>query len=176
VLTGIVGLFVVITCAATLHARHQTITDASDAASALQPLAGRFASALFAVGIIGAALLAAAVLPLSTAYSVCDFTGHEGALDDGFARAPLFYSTFAFCAAVSAGAVLLPGVSLVPVLVLTQVLNAVLLLPLLVVMYRLARDADVMGADTIGRSAVLYVLTIGFVGVCVAALMVLSLP
>jgi hypothetical protein len=62
------------------------------------------------------------------------------------------------------------------VLVLTQVLNAVLLLPLLVVMYRLARDADVMGADTIGRSAVLYVLTIGFVGVCVAALMVLSLP
>jgi NRAMP (natural resistance-associated macrophage protein)-like metal ion transporter len=176
VLTGIVGLFVVVTCAATLHARHQTITDASDAASALQPLAGRFASALFAVGIIGAALLAAAVLPLSTAYSVCDFTGHEGALDDGFARAPLFYSTFAFCAAVSAGAVLLPGVSLVPVLVLTQVLNAVLLLPLLVVMYRHARDADVMGADTIGRSAVLYVLTIGFVGVCVAALMVLSLP
>jgi Mn2+/Fe2+ NRAMP family transporter len=174
-LTGVVGLFVVVTCAATLHARHQSITSASDAASALEPLAGHFASALFAVGIIGAALLAAAVLPLSTAYSVCDFTGHEGALDDGFKRAPLFYSTFVLCAVVSAGAVLLPGVSLVPVLVLTQVLNAVLLLPLLVVMYRLSRDPDVMGADTVGASAVLYVLTIGFVAVCVAVLMVLSL-
>ena len=174
-LTGIVGLFVVVTCAATLHARHQTITSASDAASALEPLAGRFASALFAVGIIGAALLAAAVLPLSTAYSVCDFTGHEGALDDGFARAPLFYSTFAICAVLSAGAVLLPGVSLVPVLVLTQVLNAVLLLPLLLVMYRLARDPEVMGDKAVGGTGLLYVITIGLVGACVGGLLVLSL-
>jgi Mn2+/Fe2+ NRAMP family transporter len=174
-LTGVVGLFVVVTCAATLHVRHQTITSASDAASALEPLAGRFASTLFGVGIIGAAFLAAAVLPLSTAYSVCDFTGHEGALDDGFARAPLFYSTFLFVAALSAGAVLLPGVSLVPVLVLTQVLNAVLLLPLLVVMYRLSRERDVMGDDTVGASAALYVGTIGFVAVCVGGLVVLGL-
>ena len=163
------------TCAATLHARHQTIASASDAASALEPLAGRFASALFAVGIIGAAFLAAAVLPLSTAYSVCDFTGHEAALDDGLSRAPLFYSTFAFCVAVSAGAVLLPSVSLVPVLVLTQVLNAVLLLPLLVVMYRLSREPDVMGEDVVGTSALLYVATIGFVAVCVGGLLILSL-
>ena len=174
-LTGIVGLFVVVTCAATLHARHQAITSASDAASALEPLAGRFASALFAVGIIGAAFLAAAVLPLSTAYSVCDFTGQEGALDDGFKRAPLFYSTFLFCAVVSAGAVLLPGVSLVPVLVLTQVLNAVLLLPLLVVILRLSRESDVMGVHAVGASAVLYVATIGFVAVCVGGLLLLSL-
>lgn len=97
----------------------------------LEPLAGRFASALFAAGIIGAAILAAAVLPLSTAYSVCEFTGHEGALDDGCAIAPIFYSTFLFCATVSADAVLARGLPLVPVLVLTQVLNAVLLLPLL---------------------------------------------
>jgi NRAMP (natural resistance-associated macrophage protein)-like metal ion transporter len=174
-LTGIIGLFVVVTCAATLHARGQTITSASDAATALQPLAGRFASALFAVGIIGAAFLAAAVLPLSTAYSVCDFTGQEGALDDGFTRAPVFYSTFVFCAAAPAGAVLLPGVSLVPVLVLTQVLNAVLLLPLLVVMYRLARQRDVMGDDVVGASAGLYLATIGFVALCLVGLLLLGL-
>ena len=174
-LTGIVGLFVVVTCAATLHPRHRTIDSAADAATALEPLAGRFAGAVFAVGILGAAVLAAAVLPLSTAYSICDFTGREGALDDDFAKAPLFYASFLSCAVVSAAAVLVPGLSLVSVLVLTQVLNAVLLLPLLVLMYRLARDTDVVGEFRLGRSAGVYVVTIALVALCVAALLVLSL-
>ena len=174
-LTGIVGLFVVVTCAATLHPRHQTVDSAADAATALEPLAGRFAGAVFAVGILGAAVLAAAVLPLSTAYSICDFTGKEGALDDDFSKAPLFYVSFLSCAGVSAVAVLIPGISLVSVLVLTQVLNAVLLLPLLVVMYRLARDTDVMDEFRLGRSAGVYVVTIALVALCVVALLVLSL-
>ena len=174
-LTGVVGLFVVVTCAATLNSRNREVTSASDAASALEPLAGRFASVVFAVGILGAAFLAAAVLPLSTAYSVCDFTGHEGALDDGFARAPLFYSTFVACAAVSSAVVLVPGTSLVSVLVLTQVLNALLLLPLMVVMYLLSRDPEVMGPHVLGRSTGFYAATIVFVALCVGALLVLSL-
>lgn len=174
-LTGVVGLFVVVTCAATLNSRDREVTSASDAASALEPLAGRFASVVFAVGILGAAFLAAAVLPLSTAYSVCDFTGHEGALDDGFARAPLFYSTFVACAAVSSAVVLVPGTSLVSVLVLTQVLNALLLLPLMVVMYLLSRDPEVMGPHALGRSTGFYAATIVFVALCVGALLVLSL-
>jgi Mn2+/Fe2+ NRAMP family transporter len=81
VLTGVIGLFVVITCAATLHVRGLHIDSAADAAEALAPLAGSFARSLFAIGIIGAAILASAVLPLSTAYSICEFIGQEGALD-----------------------------------------------------------------------------------------------
>ena len=117
--------------------------------------------------------MAAAVLPLSTAYSVCEFTGHEGALDDGFQRAPLFYSTFVLVAGGAAAGVLLPGVPLVPLLVLSQVLNAVLLLPLLVLMFRLSRDDEVMPGHRAGTGAV-YLVAIGFIAVCVGALLVLS--
>lgn len=175
VLTGVVGFFVVVTCAATLHAQSVTIDSAADAAAALEPLAGSFATTLFGVGIIGAAVLAAAVLPLSTAYSVCEFTGHEGALDDGFRGAPVFYSTFLGVAGVALVVVLLPGVSLVPLLVLTQVLNAVLLLPLLVFMHGLARDPELMGGQQVrGGWSALYLATIGFIAVCIGALFVLS--
>ncbi|WP_439939207.1 NRAMP family divalent metal transporter [Nocardia sp. N13] len=176
VLTGVIGFFVVVTCAETLHAEGVGIASAADAARALEPLAGRFAGLLFGVGLIGAAFLAAAVLPLSTAYSVCEFTGHEGALDDGFRRAPLFYSTFVLVAGAAAVGVLLPGVPLVPLLVLTQVLNAVLLVPLLVLMYLLSRDDDVMGGHAAPRAAgAVYLATIGFITLCVTALLVLGL-
>jgi NRAMP (natural resistance-associated macrophage protein)-like metal ion transporter len=175
VLTGVIGFFVIVTCAETLHVEGVHIESASDAAGALAPLAGRFASALFGVGLVGAALLATAVLPLSTAYSVCEFTGHEGALDDGFRGAPLFYSTFVLVTGAAAMVVLVPGMPLIPVLVLSQVLNALLLLPLLVVMYFLARDPDVMGEQRVGRlAATSYLVTIGFVSVCVTALLVLT--
>lgn len=170
-LTGVIGFFVVVTCAETLHVAGVTIESSADAASALEPLAGRFASGLFAVGLIGAAALAAAILPLSTAYSVCEFLGSEGALDDGFEKAPVFYSTFVLVTAAAAGLVLLPGVPLVPVLVLTQVLNAVLLLPLLVCMHLLASDPEVMGEHIATRGAsVAYGVGIGFVALCVLAL------
>ncbi len=175
VLTGVVGFFVVVTCAATLHVQGVTIGSAGDAAQALEPLVGSFAQSLFAVGIIGAAVLAAAILPLSTAYSLCEFTGHEGALDDGFRRAPFFYGSYLAVAGVALVVVLLPGVSLIPVLVLTQVLNAVLLLPLLVVMYAMARDATLMdGRPVRGASSAVYVATIVLVAACVGALAVLT--
>jgi Mn2+/Fe2+ NRAMP family transporter len=175
VLTGVIGFFVVVTCAETLHASGVHIETAADAARGLEPLAGHLAGALFGVGLIGAALLAAAILPLSTAYSVCEFTGHEGALDDGFRGAPLFYSTFVLVTATAAGVVLLPGMPLVPVLVLTQVLNALLLLPLLVLMHRLSRDPEVMGALVASRvGAAVRLTAIGFIAVCVAALLVLT--
>ena len=86
VLTGIIGFFVVVACAATLHRDGRSIRDAADAAVALEPLAGAAASTLFAVGLIGAAFLAASVLPLSTAYSVCEYAGIEAAVDDPYTR------------------------------------------------------------------------------------------
>lgn len=175
VLTGVIGFFVVVTCAETLHVRGVAVDSAADAARALEPLAGRFAGTVFGIGLIGAAVLAAAILPLSTAYSVCEFSGHEGALDDGFRGAPVFYSTFVLVTAAAAAFVLLPRVPLVPVLVLTQVLNAVLLLPLLVLIHRLSRDPEVMGGRvTSRRGASVQLVAIALISLCVAALLVLT--
>jgi len=91
------------------------------------------------------ALLAAAILPLSTAYSVSEATGHEASLDDSFQEARFFYVTYGLVVALGAAIVLVPGIPLIGVLFFTQVVNAVLLLPLLVVMIRIARDREVMG-------------------------------
>ncbi|MFN8052634.1 MAG: Nramp family divalent metal transporter [Acidimicrobiales bacterium] len=175
-LTGIIGFFVVVACAATLYTHGIAINEASDAVRALEPLAGSLASGLFGVGLVGAALLAAAILPLSTAYSVCEFVGTEAALDDDLRDAPLFYVTMGVVVVVAIGIVLLPGVSLVPVMVLTQVLNAVLLVPLLVFMYFAGRDRDLMGAFATGRRmAAAHLVVIAVVSVCVVALGVLSI-
>lgn len=175
-LTGIIGFFVVVACAATLHTKHIAIKDASDAAQALTPLAGDLAGRMFGLGLIGAALLAASILPLSTAYSVTEFVGRESALDDRAREAPLFYGTYAVIVTLGAALILVPGAPLVSILVLTQVLNAVLLLPLLVLMYLLARNSHVMGAHVAGRaSALAYVVTFGLIAACVGALAALSL-
>jgi Mn2+/Fe2+ NRAMP family transporter len=158
-LTGIIGAFVLIACAATLHATgHRDINDARDAAVALKPLAGHLASTLFGAGLVGAALLAAAVVPLSTAYSVAEGFGREARLDDSFAEAPFFYLTYLGILALGAAFVLIPGLPLVPVLFLTQVLNAVLLLPLLVAMRALGRDKRLLGAFANGRGGDLLAL------------------
>jgi Mn2+/Fe2+ NRAMP family transporter len=176
VLTGVIGFFVVVTCAATLHPRGVRIESADDAAAALDPLVGSLATTLFAVGLIGAAILATAVLPLSTAYSLCEFTGREGALDDGLRRAPFFYASYLGVAGFALVLVLLPGVELVPVLVLTQVLNAVLLLPLLVLLFGLSRDPELMGGHALrGAGAAVYVVTIAAIAGCVAVLLVLGI-
>ncbi|GAA2754998.1 NRAMP family divalent metal transporter [Actinopolymorpha rutila] len=176
VLTGVIGAFVVVACASTLHTRGVPIDTAADAARALEPVAGRLASGLFGIGLIGAGLLAAAILPLSTAYSVCEFTGYEAALDDSMRDATLFYLTYVLVTGVAAAVVLVPGAPLIPILVLTQVLNAVLLLPLLAFMYGISRDRDLMGPYTATAGAAgLYLATIAFIAACVLGLFVLGL-
>jgi len=170
-LTGVIGFFVIVTCAATLHAQGITnITQASDAANALKPLAGTLAKDIFAIGIIGAALLAASILPLSTAYSVSDLTGSPAALDDSFSEAPLFYITFASITVVAGSLIMIPGVSLIWILISSQILNAILLLPLLGYMYGIARDKKLMGDFVAQRGArILYGAIIALVAVCVLA-------
>lgn len=176
VLTGVIGFFVVVACAATLHRDHRSITDAADAAVALEPLAGGAASTLFALGLLGAALLAASVLPLSTAYSVCEYAGIEAAMDDSFAEAKPFYLTFGMVTVISATAVLIPGIPLIDILVATQVLNAVLLAPLLLAMIGIARDRNLMGRWAAGPAATIaYLATTAVVVLCVVALFLTSL-
>ncbi len=166
VLTGVIGMFVVVACAATLHVTgHRDINDARDAAQALRPLAGSLASTLFGFGLVGAALLAAAVVPLSTAYSVSEAFGKETGVDDGFREAPVFYGAYLTVLGLGAAIVLIPSAPLVPILFLTQVVNAVLLLPMLVELRKLGRDAEVLGELRNGRRADF---------VCVAALAIVA--
>ena len=174
-LTGVIGAFVVVACAATLHAHGITIETASDAARALEPLAGDLAAKLFGIGLIGAALLAASILPLSTAYSICEFVGTEAAIDDDFRDARLFYLGYAATMAVGAIPVLIPGAPLVTILVGTQALNAVLLLPLLVLMYRVARDRTVMREFRASRAeAAMYLVAIALIAGCIMGLAALT--
>jgi NRAMP (natural resistance-associated macrophage protein)-like metal ion transporter len=150
-LTGIIGLFVVVACAATLHANGIDVEEAADAARALEPLAGDAAATLFGLGFLGAALLAAAIVPLSTAYSVSEALGRRADLDDSFAEARTFYLSFAAVVAIAAGVVLIPGAPLIQILFLSQALNAVLLLVFLPFVRSLAKDRDLMGEHALGR-------------------------
>ena len=171
-LTGVIGFFVVVTCAATLHKQGIHINDAADAAKALEPLAGTLAKELFAIGLIGAALLAASILPLSTAYSVSDLTGRPAALDDSPKEAPLFYLTFGLITVISAVLILIPGAPLITILVATQILNAVLLLPLLIYMYGISKDERLMGEFVATRTMKsIYLIIISVVGVAIACML-----
>jgi NRAMP (natural resistance-associated macrophage protein)-like metal ion transporter len=150
VLTGVIGLFVVVACAATLHVQGVEIDDARDAATALEPLAGSAASTLFGFGFLGAALLAAAIVPLSTAYSISETFGKRADLNDSFEQARVFYLSFGAVVAVAVVLVLIPGAPLIQILFLSQALNAVLLLALLPFMRALGRDRTLMGEHALG--------------------------
>jgi Mn2+/Fe2+ NRAMP family transporter len=173
VLTGVIGVFIVVACAATLHESGTTINDAGDAARALEPLAGHLASTLFGFGFVGAALLAAAIVPLSTAYSVAEAFDAPADVNASAGEAPLFYGAFVGIVVLAAALVLIPGAPLVPILFLSQALNAVLLLVLLPFMRRLARDPGVMGRHAIGRAGrvmtgaalILVAVSVGALGV-----------
>jgi len=175
VLTGVIGLFVVVANAATLHHKGAMVRDAGDVAGALKPVAGALTSALFGLGLVGAGMLAAAIVPLSTAYSVCEAFGREADVDDNAREAPVFYSSYVVLVIVAAALVMIPGAPLVDILVLTQALNAVLLLVLLPMMRRLAMNPAVMGDYVIGRAQRLTTASaVALVAVSVAALAVLT--
>jgi Mn2+/Fe2+ NRAMP family transporter len=175
VLTGVIGVFVVIASAATLHVSGISIKDASDAARALEPLAGQLASTLFGLGFLGASLLAAAIVPLSTAYSTAEALEAPCDLNDSFRDAPVFYATFISIVIIAAAIVLIPGAPLIPILFLSQALNAVLLLVLLPFMRRLARDEVVMGEHASRRGGrILTGAALALVAVSVIGLAVLT--
>jgi NRAMP (natural resistance-associated macrophage protein)-like metal ion transporter len=175
VLTGVIGFFVVVACAATLHTQGIEIEDAGDAARALEPLAGGTAATLFGLGFLGASLLAAAIVPLSTAYSVSETLGRKADLDDSFAEARAFYLSFGAVVALAAALVLIPGVPLLQILFLSQALNAVLLLAILPFMRSLAGDRELMGAHALGRGGRIATgVTLAAIAVSVLSLAVLS--
>jgi Mn2+/Fe2+ NRAMP family transporter len=177
VLTGVIGLFVVISCAATLHVRGIEIDDARDAARALEPLAGATAATLFGLGFLGAALLAAAIVPLSTAYSVSETFGRKADIDDSFEEARVFYLSYGAVVVLAAVLVLIPGAPLIPILFLSQALNAVLLLPLLPFMRSLGQDRELMGENALGRGdRIATGLALAVIAISVLTLGILAIP
>lgn len=146
IITDVIAFFIVVACAATLHVtgRHD-ITDASQAAVALKPLAGEFAALLFAVGLVNASLLSAAILPLATAYNICEGLGVESGVNKKFSEAPVFYWLYTFLIVGGAGVVLIPKLPLIKVMIFSQVANGVLLPFVLVYMLLLINKRDLMG-------------------------------
>jgi Mn2+/Fe2+ NRAMP family transporter len=146
VFADLVAAFVVIATGATLY-RHgvHTIGSAADAAKALRPLAGRYAELLFGIGLLGASLLAAAILPIATAYVVSESLGFEKGIGRGFAAAPTFTAVITASIALSALVAVIPGVPVISLLVGVQVVNGVLLPVNLVFIWRLARNRELMG-------------------------------
>lgn len=149
--TGFVAFFIMVATAATLHASNIPIETAKDASIALEPLAGKYASVLFAVGLFGASMLAAFILPLSTAYPICEAFGFESGISKTYKEAPVFFGLYTVIIAFSAAMVLLPGLSLYHVMLMTQVVNGVLLPPILIFMVLIANDRSLMGEYTNSR-------------------------
>jgi len=148
IFTDVVAFFIIVACAATLYASgHRDIQNAADAALALRPLAGNAATALFAFGLVNAALLSACILPLATAYYVCEGLGLESGINKRVEEAPTFYWLYTGLIVVSALAVVVLREQMqVPIILLSQVVNGIMLPFVLIFMLRLSNREDLMGA------------------------------
>lgn len=152
VLAILVVFFIVVSTAATLNKHGLHIESASDAARALEPFVGPYAEKLFAIGLFGASMLAAGVLPLATAYSISEALGFEKGVSRSFREAPTFIGVFTFLVAVGAAIAVIPGLPLIRVLLVTQVINGLLLPIILFAILKLVNDRELMGAYVNGRT------------------------
>ena len=147
---NLIACFIIITTATVLHPAGIEIVGAGDAARALAPLAGPYAELLFSVGLLSASLLAAAVLPLTSAYAICEAFGWESGLDRSWAEAPLFNGLYTFVIAAAAAMVLVPGLDLITIMLVSQVVNGILLPFLLIFMMSIINDRTIMGRHVNG--------------------------
>ena len=146
IFTDVVAWFIIVACAATLFLHgFRDIKDAADAATALRPLAGQYAAILFAAGLFNASLFAASILPLSTAYTVCEGLGFESGVDKKFGEARFFYWLYAILIVAGAGLVLLPHFPYIKVIIFSQVLNGIVLPFVLIFMLLLINKKELMG-------------------------------
>ena len=151
ILTGLNGFFIVVVAGAVLHPAGIHVDSAADAAQALGPLAGQQAQLLFGVGLFGASLLAATIMPLSTSYAICEAFGWESGISKNFREAPVFMGLFTLLVIAGALIVLSPSVPLIPVILVSQNVNGLLLPIVLVFILKLAGDRRIMGDHANGR-------------------------
>lgn len=154
--TDFIAFFIIVATAATLFAQGVRVETAADAARALEPLAGHYAEVLFAAGLLNASLLGAIVLPLSTAYSVTESLGWESGVNRTFREAPQFLGLYTFFIIVGAGAIMIPGLPLMKIMLFSQTVNGILLPVVLFLMLKLINDPRIMGehVNTPARNAV----------------------
>lgn len=152
-LAGLFAFFIIVVTGTVLYPAGIQVTSAEAAAQALVPLAGARAGLLFAVGLCGASLLGAVVMPLSTSYAICEAFGWESGISKNFREAPVFMSLFTLMVVVGALIVLIPGISLIPLIIAAQIANGVLLPIVLIFVMKIATDRRVMGSSVNGRVA-----------------------
>ncbi len=173
--TDIVAFFIIVACGATLFVHHVAVNDAGQAAAALEPLAGRYASVLFAIGLLNASLFAASVLPLSTAYTVCEAFGFESGVDKTFGEAPIFFGLYLAIIVLGALPVLVPNAPLLPMIFASQVISGMLLPVVVIAMLVLINDRSLMGKHVNGHvfNAVAWTTSIGLIAATAAYLFIL---
>lgn len=142
---AIVSFFVIVACAATLHKQGIRIETAKDAALALKPLAGKYCFILFGVGLLNAAIFSTAIIPLSTSYAICEAFGWESGVGKSFKEAPVFMGIYTGLIVLGALIIAIPGVPLIPIMVLSQALNGILLPVILIMVLLLINNKEIMG-------------------------------
>jgi NRAMP (natural resistance-associated macrophage protein)-like metal ion transporter len=148
IVVTIVAVFIVVVCSTNLHAHGIRIESAADAARSLAPIAGQYASYLFAFGLLNASVFAASILPLSTSYTICEALGWESGVNKTFGEARQFYVLYTALIALGAGVVLFPQISLLAIMYVSQVVNGILLPFILIFMLILINDRSIMGDHT----------------------------
>ncbi|MEI7591357.1 MAG: Nramp family divalent metal transporter, partial [Deltaproteobacteria bacterium] len=145
VMVNVVAFFIIVICAVTLFQNGIKIETAKDAALALEPLAGKYCSILFAFGLFNASVFASSILPLSTSYTLCEAFGWESGLDHKFTAAPQFYGIYSLMIIIGAIIILIPSVPLLSIMYYSQVINGMLLPVILIFMLYLINDKAIMG-------------------------------
>jgi NRAMP (natural resistance-associated macrophage protein)-like metal ion transporter len=176
IMTSVIAFFIIVACAGAIYTvRPREIQDASEAALGLKPF-GEYAFLLFSAGLFNASIFAACILPLSTAYSVCEGLGFEAGVNKRLREAPIFYALYTLLIVVGAGVILIPSFPLVQMILLSQVLNGILLPFVLIFMVLLINKRDLMGEWTNSRTAnlvswvtvvIMIGLTLALVGISV---------
>jgi Mn2+/Fe2+ NRAMP family transporter len=153
IFANLIAMFIIVAAGATLFVHgHHTVNDASDAARSLAPFAGRFAEALFAVGLLGASLLAAAILPVTAAYVIAETFGFEKGISHRPREAPVFVGVVTALIAIGTLVAIIPGIPVIKLLVGVQVVNGFLLPVTLFFVWRLASNRELMGSYANGRT------------------------
>ena len=170
IMTDVVAFFIIVACAGAIWSVHpRDIQSAAEAAVGLQPF-GQYASLLFTAGLFNASIFAACILPLSTAYTVCEGLGFESGVNRRMREAPIFYSLYTLLIVVGAGVILIPNFPLVRMILLSQVLNGALLPFVLIYMVMLINKTDLMGEWTNSRwfNLVAWITVVVMIGLTLA--------
>jgi len=178
IVVNVVAFFIVIACAATINSSGIQVNDVADVSTALAPLAGQYASLLFAFGFLNASLFAASILPLSTAYYVCESLGFEAGVSKSFREAPIFHGLYLGLIILAVIVIMMPNVPLLSILYLSQVANGILLPFLLILMLLIINDKSIMGEHVNSRlfNYIAWATVIIVMGLSISLVVTLFLP